>query len=61
VFKLIPTMQPGQAPVRVWERYSTMEMARDAVSVLLRDAHILRVMIVRDGPKPALVEWMERS
>ena len=62
MFKLITTMRRGSASNLApgWARYPTIEAARVAVTALLRDDRIQRVMIVRNEIPPAFVEWTER-
>jgi hypothetical protein len=62
MFKLIGTMRQGTATdlAAAWARYPTVEAARIGTATLLRDARILRVMIVRNEVPPAFVEWAER-
>ena len=62
MFKLITTMRQGSSSdiAAAWARYPTIEAARLGSETLLRDARILRVMVVRNEIPPAFVEWAER-
>ncbi len=41
-------------------RYATLEEVRDGARELLRDARVLRAMIVWNEIPPRFVEWVER-
>jgi len=62
MFKLITTMRQGSSSdiAAAWAHYPTIEAARLGSETLLRDARILRVMVVRNEIPPAFVEWAER-
>lgn len=62
VFKLVATVKRGSASslLPTWVHYASTDAARSAATALLREDRVQRVMIVRDGIRPAFVEWCER-
>ena len=62
MFRLITTVRRGSASDldAAWARYPTVEAARAGVATLLREDHILRVMIVSNVIPRAFVEWIDR-
>ena len=62
-FSLRPIMRQGTASSipETWERYATLESAREAVKQTYRDDRVLRLFIVTDDVPPRFVEWVKRS
>jgi hypothetical protein len=62
MFRLVTTVKRGSASTLppAWLRYPTIEEARTAAAVLLREDRVQRVMVVRDGTPGAFVEWRDR-
>jgi hypothetical protein len=62
MFRLIVSVRRGSASNMpgVWQRYPTMEQARAAAAVLLRQERVTRIAVVRNEAPPAFVEWIER-
>lgn len=60
-FKLVATVKQGTANSPLLAiPYPTLEEARTGARQLLRDDHILRVMIVINDVLPRFAEWVER-
>jgi len=60
-FKLVATVKQGTAnPPLPAIPYPTLDEARTGARQLLRDDHILRVMIVINDVPPRFAEWVER-
>lgn len=59
MFQLVTTVKRGSASPypQAWMHYPSIEAARAAATVLLREERVQRVMIVRNGLQPAYVEW----
>ena len=62
MFRLVVGVRRGSAcnMPGAWERYPTLEQARTAAAVLLRQERVTRIALVRDEAPPAFVEWLER-
>ena len=61
-FRLRAIMRQGTAASlpAVWERYATIDAAREPVRGMYSNDRVLRVMIVTDEVPPRFVEWVER-
>jgi hypothetical protein len=59
MFRLITTVRRGTASnlAPAWAPYPTIEAARAAASVLLREERVVWVMVVRNDLTAAFVEW----
>jgi hypothetical protein len=55
-------MRQGTASsvAEVWERYATLEEARQASKRMYHDDRVARVFVVIDDVPPRFVEWLER-
>jgi hypothetical protein len=63
MFRLVTTVRRGSACTLpgTWLPYATLEDARAAAAVLLREERVLRVMIALDAqPMTTFVEWRDR-
>lgn len=62
MFRLVTTVRRGSASnyPAAWAPYDTLEAARAAATVLLREERVTAVMIVTDGLDRAFVEWCAR-
>jgi hypothetical protein len=63
MFHLITTVKRGSASslLSTWPSYPSVDAARLAAAVLLREERVQRVMIVRDDLAPhRFVEWRDR-
>jgi hypothetical protein len=62
MFHLIATVKRGSASSLpgTWLRYPTVDAAREAAAVLLREDRVQRVMIVSGGIRGRFVEWRDR-
>ena len=62
MFHLITVVRRGSASSLpgTWLRYPTVDAARAAAAVLLREERVQRVLIVRDDAPTAVVEWRDR-
>ena len=63
MFRLVTTVRRGNASnyPAAWARYDTLQAARDAAAVLLREERVTSVMIVRNGLARTFVEWCPRG
>ena len=61
-FRLRAIMRQGTAASlpAVWERYATIDAAREVVRGMYANDRVLRVLIVTDEVPPRFVEWVER-
>ena len=61
-FRLRPIMRQGTAASipETWNRYTTLDEARQAIKPMYHDDRVLRVFIVTDEAPPQFVEWVER-
>jgi hypothetical protein len=61
-FRLRPVMRQGTASSipEVWQRFATLDEARNSVKQMYHDDRVLRVFIVTDEAPPRFVEWVER-
>jgi hypothetical protein len=61
-FRLRAIMRQGTAASlpAVWERYATIEAAREPIRGTYSNDGVLRVLIVTDEEPPRFVEWVER-
>jgi hypothetical protein len=61
-FRLRAIMRQGTAASlpAVWERYATIEAAREPVRGMYSNDRVLRVLIVTDEVPPRFVEWVDR-
>ena len=61
-FRLRAIMRQGTAASlpAVWERYATIDAAREPVRGMYSNDRVLLVMIVTDEVPPRFVEWVER-
>jgi hypothetical protein len=61
-FRLRPIMRQGTASSipEIWNRYATLDEARQAIKPIYHDDRVLRVFIVTDERPPQFVEWVER-
>ncbi len=62
MFRLVTTVKRGSASslAPTWRPYPTLEEARAGAAALLREERVQRVLIVRDEPLGASVEWRDR-
>jgi hypothetical protein len=62
MFRLITTVKRGSGSnlPAVWVRYDTLDDARAAAALLLREERVGYVMIVRDRLEHEFVEWCSR-
>jgi hypothetical protein len=62
MFRLITTVKRGSGSnfPAVWVPYDTLDDARAAAAILLREERISHVMIVRDSLEHEFVEWCSR-
>jgi hypothetical protein len=62
MFRLVTTIKRGSASNLggAWLPYATLEDARTAAAVLLRDERVQRVMVVVDALPMTFVEWRDR-
>ncbi len=62
MFRLVTTVRRGSASnyPAAWARYDTLEAARAAAAVLLREERVTAVMIVENGLERTFVEWCTR-
>ena len=62
MFHLITLVRRGSASSLpgTWPRYPTVDAARAAAAVLLREERVQRVLIVRDDVPTGVVEWRDR-
>jgi len=60
--KLRPIMRQGtpSSIPEAWERFTTIEEARQASKRMYHDDRVLRVFVVADETPPRFVEWLER-
>jgi hypothetical protein len=60
--KLRPIMRQGTPSgiPEAWERFKTIEEARQACKRMYHDDRVLRVFVVADETPPRFVEWIER-
>lgn len=61
-FRVRPIMRQGTAASipETWERFDTLEGARQVVKRMYHDDRVLRAFIVADTVPPRFVEWVER-
>jgi hypothetical protein len=61
LFRLRPIMRQGTASgvPETWIHYASIEDARIGAKRMYHNDHVLRVMLVVDGPG-SFVEWIER-
>lgn len=62
MFRLVVTVKRGSASTypAAWNRYASIEDAREAGAAALREERVQRVMIVRDVGPGSFVEWVDR-
>jgi hypothetical protein len=62
MFHLITVVKRGSASSLpgTWPRYPSIDQARVAAGVLLREDRVQRVMIVQDVAPKGFVEWRDR-
>jgi hypothetical protein len=62
MFRLVVTVRRGTASglPGSWERYGTIEEARDAGAQLLRHERVTRIAITRDEFPSGFVEWVHQ-
>jgi hypothetical protein len=62
MFRLLVSVRRGSASnlPGTWERYPTIELARAAGALLMRQERVARIALVSTGVPPAFVEWLDR-